>query len=451
MRVAVILSVLALLILYACKRSIVDVQENNVFNATLAKEWYYGVFKKTDEYKNSKVKNNQLPDWKNGLYYKNGDLEIVEFPLYKNEKKVLIEKKGKLSTAEIGRLVAATSNKIAFIKDKLGNIMVREIDYIPDWDYLKQNGYDISDYYYSKPNTSFTGKMYAKHWGGKIISYHKIINGSSSLRKPENKVSPFGNQVATQSEDCPNIIVQTWKITCVFELHGDVWVNSGECDEPELVDEQEYPDPNCGNGGDPEECEMYGTCPPNNGSGGTEPPTDCSNSQAEAMAIVQSEFDKLNNIQVENNSETVDDIEDENSLNENLGQVFKDAIVTWTIAKDGTGNKIIAKTHWLITWDSPNFATTNNKNKTMTLTHMESKYVGTNHFCITTWHQDSHLEVISNNNTRKPSGRAYVSGSLTVTAKAKVKITTRNNCEIEFNPGLENTQDVSSFIDFRVL
>ena len=93
---------------------------NEKFDAAFVKEWYYGVFKKSNEWKGSGGK--QLPYWPKGVYKKVGNLEIVEFPLMKKSKDISIPADGLEDYNKI-RIAEASLQRIAFIRDKRGTSM----------------------------------------------------------------------------------------------------------------------------------------------------------------------------------------------------------------------------------------------------------------------------------------------------------------------------------------
>ena len=117
---------LLLFILASCKKEkdSSDTSDNTKllekFDASFVKEWYYSVFKKSNEWKGSGGK--QLPYWPKGIYKKVGNLEIVEFPLMKKSKDISIPADGLEDYNKI-RIAEASLQRIAFIRDKRGTSM----------------------------------------------------------------------------------------------------------------------------------------------------------------------------------------------------------------------------------------------------------------------------------------------------------------------------------------
>jgi len=141
---------LAILIgtIVACKKGFDEPKDEilriDKFNPAAVKEWWYGTFVKSAEWtsyysgqKNNKLVNSKVrdksPDWNHGTYRKVGNMEIVEFPLIKGVASLLLPLNSKLTASNRKRIAEASLTRIAFIKKGDGNIIVREIDYIPDW------------------------------------------------------------------------------------------------------------------------------------------------------------------------------------------------------------------------------------------------------------------------------------------------------------------------------
>jgi len=126
----------------SCQKGI-EKPASDEFNVAAAKEWYYGTFKKSPEWKNSPLHGKKLPDWKKGFYRKVGNIEMVEFPLVKIKTSISVSSNAQLTNAQKQRIAEASLSRIVFIK-KDDKVLIREIDYIPDWEYLQNKGFDIS-------------------------------------------------------------------------------------------------------------------------------------------------------------------------------------------------------------------------------------------------------------------------------------------------------------------
>jgi hypothetical protein len=291
---------LILFALYACKRNVVNIQNENVFNTEFAKEWYYGVFKKTDEYKNSRESGKKLPDWKKANYLTLGNMEVIEFPLTKNSTKIPINSKG-LNFEQVKQIANATLVKTAIIKYN-EKIYVREINYIPDYAFLKSKNYDISDVTFGKKSNNFTGRIIIKNWSGnnhstifmqdgKVKNWLKNTAIKPNKKTKENVENTVGN-TNTLNSQCEDLEMCEYERICRYIYESDVlvaeecdeWVNTGNC--------WPVPNPYCNDFGECVGdnlsetclCMMFGLC------GGGEPPVD------DACNITQEEFDDFGNL-----------------------------------------------------------------------------------------------------------------------------------------------------------
>lgn len=254
---------LLLFILASCKKEkdSSDTSDNTKllekFDASFVKEWYYSVFKKSNEWKGSGGK--QLPYWPKGIYKKVGNLEIVEFPLMKKSKDISIPADGLEDYNKI-RIAEASLQRVAFIRDKKGNIYVREIDYIPEWSYLQQNKFDISNPENMDVKANFRGRKIVKDWGNKTLVLLRLHNG-----KVTGRGIPKSNTL-NRTETCSTIRYCIWQQDCELEFVGDVvsldcseWYNTHECWDETV----------CTGGGE-DDCEDLGVNCEEPGEGGEE-------------------------------------------------------------------------------------------------------------------------------------------------------------------------------------
>lgn len=255
--------------LFSCQKETSTSKESSVFNPATAKEWYYAEFKKSTEWQGSSLKGNKLPDWKNGVIGKNGNAQVVEFPLVKKTKTfpVSLANKGKsLTESELKRVVNASLSKIAFFKNPSGNIVVREIDYVPDWDYLQKRGFNISDVSAFFDGNTFSGNIIVKQWDGQIISSLVLENGK--IVKTGKRVVLDG-QPTVNNLDCAYVDYCIWQQDCTLTIYGDgmmtnecgEWYNTGNCWLQEVCNGEIDPclayGNNCDPGGGNNEDEEY--------------------------------------------------------------------------------------------------------------------------------------------------------------------------------------------------
>lgn len=257
-------------------------QAGSRFDAGAAKEWYYGVFKKSDGWQSSPEKGKKLPDWSHPFITNMGSSAVVEFPLTEAGVSYSIAssgREGKLSPEQLKRIAAASITRIAFIRQSSGNVLVREFEYIPDWDYLLARRFDISNTSIFNASSNFSGRLIVKEWGGKIVSMAMLENGKTVKRGKRNTGEQNG--ITMKREQCFEQEFCVWQMDCTLNIYPDGmitqdctdWYNTGEC-------WMEYW---CEEGGDP--CELAGI-----GCGGDEDPDPdvCTNSQAIFDDIVSS-------------------------------------------------------------------------------------------------------------------------------------------------------------------
>jgi hypothetical protein len=246
-----------------------DFGENtiDIFSQSEAKEWYYGTFKKSPEWQQSNEKGKKLPDWKNGTYRRVGNMEIVEFPLMKERKTHSIPSASKLSISDISKIADGSLSRIVFIRTSNIEIFVRELDYIPNIDFLKLKGYDISDIELGNRENNFSGRIITKKWDGTILSTRISENGKiTKTGKRINNVNLKSLSLTSATKDnCEYIVTEDYEKICFFSLVGDdVW-EFLRCTEWEptgnySIDEYCYSDTyECDYGSTEScECQLYG-------------------------------------------------------------------------------------------------------------------------------------------------------------------------------------------------
>lgn len=287
------IGVLAIVII-ACRREAVQ-EVNTAFDSASAKEWYYGVFKKSIEWASHRQNTTngvQLPDWKQGITRKLGGMEIVEFPLIKSKSRVALA-----SGENNQRLAEAVLSRIVFIR-KDGQMYVREMDYIPDAGYAGRKGYDISDNNIQKLDPAFTGRLVIKKWGGQELSRRLVENGK--ITKKGRRVPVAASQTvqkesdASSRESCTTYRICEWYQDCWYELQGDnlvkecsAWTPTGYCWEETYCEA----DPCDGLNNEECGCVLYGIC----GGGEEGEGENCDNKQAElaSAGTVMSEKESI--------------------------------------------------------------------------------------------------------------------------------------------------------------
>jgi hypothetical protein len=209
-----LLGIILVMILFiaSCRKTGFDTQYKNdeTFNAAAVKEWYYAVFKKSAEWQSSPEHGKKLPKWNYPTYRKVGNLEIIEFPLARIQNKIYITKNAATTDADRKRIAESSLETISFIKTSDNRIFVRELEYVPTWDFLKANNFDISKNILAK-NNDFTGRITIKKWSGETVNIRKFKDGMSI---GTYKLEKQTNNTQTESDPLPNC---TYQIMCTYE------------------------------------------------------------------------------------------------------------------------------------------------------------------------------------------------------------------------------------------
>lgn len=312
MKKSILLSLFVFILLFvffiSCqkKSNVTDNESEINFNEIAAKEWYFNVFKKSSQWQNSVLKKEMFPDWKNYRTGKIGNNVAVEFLLIKKRPSFVISPvsgDSQLSQTQIARIAEASISKILFLKKESGNILVREIDYIPDMPYLEAQSYDIRSISVLGDLEGFSGSIITKKWNQSRIARGVFENGKL-IKMGVVKETGVTNQTqrteATQTAGCPEQQVCTFARDCILTITGDgtitnecgQWYNTGIC----------WTETNC-DGIDP--CQLYGDC-----GGGSEPdPDQCENKSCEEVqsALASITTENLYNISYSSSSESQPD------------------------------------------------------------------------------------------------------------------------------------------------
>lgn len=256
---AVTLSMALAISMIACQKNERPAQVINQFNEAAAKEWYYGTFKKSQEWASSPQHGKKLPNWKFGLYKKIADMEVVEFPLVQAKKTTSVPS-AILSSEEKKKIFVASLSKILFIK-KRNKTFVREIDYIPDYEYLRTKNFDISDVSILKSNNqNFSGRIRIKDWKGNVIALRMLENGRI-VKQGEIKTEIRNSSQSRTNDGCYTIETCDWQMDCDVTTYPD-GLQTWECGEPYLLgcSSEEWCAPVSCNGSPDCECLEYGIC-----------------------------------------------------------------------------------------------------------------------------------------------------------------------------------------------
>ncbi|TAF92935.1 MAG: hypothetical protein EAZ47_07935 [Bacteroidetes bacterium] len=309
----------------SCKRT-VDVDPlKQSFNVEQAKEWYYGDFKKSDDYKtlnNNSVfltshegsnllsnhvaaapNSKKYPKWSLGESYVKEGLEIVEMPLLYDKTVVLLPGTENTDLNAKKRIANASLNKVVFIKDAGGKINVRLVTIVPTLEYAASKGYDISGNSCKNLDSNFSGYIMSRKWDETTVAILKVSNGKKyqkrSFTRNSNQPVNSGKSAASNSAqnsaangtgECLIWVPKVYKV-CVVVAEGDEpepeceeW---GEAESPTQGTFEVNPDclgdfPDTGEEIEPNPCTLYQIgC---DDTGGEEDESACETAEAEYRA-----------------------------------------------------------------------------------------------------------------------------------------------------------------------
>lgn len=293
------------LLLVSCEKDLYEQPTDTSFSAEDAKEWYYSNLKKEEQFKvRSKINGNKLPDWKHGEYRKTGDFEIVEFPLLKDKKTVLLSKNNSLSSPNQRRVLAATLIRVVFIKNGNNKVELRELNYIPDYNYLESKGFDINGVDLSKEKNDFTGTLIIKTWDSQVLSI-KILSKGKIIKSSTTKKKTTKNSMSAKSAtSCSMYEIVEYEQICEVTCYGDNCYPTGTCSGWYPTGNTSPPYEVCTNDGtDCEfssdsncECNLYGLGCNEDGVGGSTAPESIVIENAESSIEDMSEYLKCFNL-----------------------------------------------------------------------------------------------------------------------------------------------------------
>jgi hypothetical protein len=262
-------------VMYACKKG--NTPSDGLFNAAAAKEWYYGTFKKSPAWLGSALRGKKLPDWNNGIFRQVGNTEVVEFPLISKRKAFPLTSANAAGEVDIAKTAAGSLSRILFISKPNNQVIIREVDYVPDAQYLKTHQFDISESSLIQVNSDFTGRIIVKDWSGKKLARWYVENGS--VTKRGHVTVPLINSDARITEECVTYEICEYEQICTEYWQGDEfigeqcdpWTPTGNCWYEEYCEGT-----TCGSGVSDEEClcQTFLMCD-DGGGGGGEDPQDC--------------------------------------------------------------------------------------------------------------------------------------------------------------------------------
>lgn len=194
----ILLISLGVLIFQACRRTEVMSQKSTL-TVDEAKEWWYGVYRKSAAYteidKSSvfaatdKGSNKKYPSWKRAVTYQLGNFEVVEAPLVYENKSVLMPGMGDIVNTEEGRRIFKASNsKVLLLKSPDGSINVRISTLVPSREYAKKKFYDLSDIHLNDIPEDFEGHQMIRKWNEEQINTYTLSAGKYKYKRKIKKL-----------------------------------------------------------------------------------------------------------------------------------------------------------------------------------------------------------------------------------------------------------------------
>lgn len=390
------LSVLALvivLIAIGCKKMLSNQDLSaTVFNTSAAKNWYYGTFIKSPEWSGSAQKDKQLPDWKNGVITTIENKEAVVYPFIKGSRSFSIPGDNNLTPVQCKRIADASLSKIAFIRNGVNQITVREMDYIPDWQYLQKKQFNIGDMRGVSGKSDFTGRIVTKDWAGNILSIKiqadgKTVKTGKIVNDKKSNSNVKGDNTSSLGE-CTYYEFCLWQQDCEIIIYGDGMIVN-ECGEWYIV----Y-------------CWTEEDCPAEEEEEEEESPPSCN------PTLVSPEEEEFNNhVLMQSSSQITED-----APTSTEGQSPISGTHIWTVAGGQiAGWQIKANTNYSYYHDKYYDVNLNAFVHTYNLINYQtvsSYYVGSNSYITSIWTQTSVLDEILDNNTSNARGKSTVHGTI---------------------------------------
>lgn len=262
-------TLLIIVIVIGCRRTFSNqdftFNENTEFTSATIRKWYYTTYRKSEEYKTAWSLNKKMPDWNNGTSYKRGSLHFLEFPLLKEKTALLIGKDTVLTASQASQIVNASLSRVLFIRTPNNQVVVREVNYVPNWDYLQKHDFDISQARYQQSGDDFTGTLIIKDWNGNILSMRRLKDGKIVRLVSTERTNSTHSQHQREMS-CQLVEYCMWYEDC--EVVGDVMTDN--CGEPYMDPTDCYWQEECTGGEEEDPCTLYGIgC---GGGGGNEDP-----------------------------------------------------------------------------------------------------------------------------------------------------------------------------------
>ena len=172
------------LLFIGCQKNLTEKQANIAegnFSNAYVQQWFNNSFKNTAEYAayDSIQKGRKELNWKKGFYQKSGKVEVVSFPLVKQKHSISSVVDTTITDEPFQKLLSASFTRVLFSKNIKNEISVRELDYLPDYQYLKSKNFSKAQVEadVTSNKNKYWGSIAAKKWGGHPLGVVKVKDG----------------------------------------------------------------------------------------------------------------------------------------------------------------------------------------------------------------------------------------------------------------------------------
>ncbi len=210
----------AIITFIACRKNESTSKNPNELTVNEAKEWWWGTFRKSSEYKqidknsdyyriikkvngleNTLAGFGKTPNWAKAISYKVGNFSVVELPLFYSRKVNILGDASNLDINQKQKAIASILEKLILIKSKNGKIDVRIQTITPTFEYATANNFDVTKNTFNNIDKNFSGVIEVRKWDESLIINRKIENGKIKKIK---KTSLFPTNNAREGDIIPN-------------------------------------------------------------------------------------------------------------------------------------------------------------------------------------------------------------------------------------------------------
>ena len=191
-----------------CENELAETADAGGFSVSEAKNFYY---KNTQSIYNDIGK---TIDWESGVFHEFKDKKILEYFLYEKSIKVIVPVTNKTLKSEVNEILGSVFAKVVFIKTK-DKIVMRELYYVPELNYLQKKNYEISETYFGEKNGDFSGLIFTENTNDEIILISKVKNA----------------KIISSSFPSKGKLYEKHKLIIVYNRGGDGGIDGGTIEQ----------------------------------------------------------------------------------------------------------------------------------------------------------------------------------------------------------------------------